>query len=145
MSAPVDISAEAVERLALRYSDLRYVAMGHGKVAATLRALRAALDAAERERDAYRSSEAEVLAENDALRFTLSNARLNDATGYARGVRDAAAILANNVCDLNRGKLIPVPERIRPMRDAVRGAYEDAILALLPATTTETKETRDAE
>ncbi len=128
-----------------------------------LRALRAALDAAERERDearergeadgdvvfsltqdvqALRGQLSDVLAENDALRFTLNNVRLNDATGYARGVRDAAAILANNVCDLNGGKLIAIPERIKPMRDTVRGAYEDAILALLPDATKEKNDDR---
>jgi hypothetical protein len=86
MSAPVDISAERCGLIAGSVNEATFE---------LILALRAALDAAERERDAYRSSEAEVLAENDALRFTLNNARLDDATGYARGVKDAAGLFEN--------------------------------------------------
>ncbi len=139
MSAPVDISAEAVERLAQQHSDAADSCeydgfLGEAKYhrirTATLRALRAALDAAEREIDHYQDlayyevggsprlwmdraeaaerklhdyghddwycggtvpgsfkavpSYRELRAERDAA----------DATGYARGVRDAAQRVA---------------------------------------------------
>lgn len=155
MSAP-DISAEAVERLAEDFDTMRCYHNGKGpeaawyeNAAATLRALRAALDAAERERDAYMSSEAEVLAESDALRFTLNNARLSDATGYARGEADGIRKAAEAVKGSMAVKLQLVDPHVQKFhgddryRD-VRAAYAAAILALLPATDA-TKETRDAE
>jgi hypothetical protein len=117
MSAP-DISREACERLAEDFDTMRSYhkatspeAAWHENAAATLRALRAALDAAERERNA-------------AIREIGNTAReataAADATGYARGVRDASCFYADGGADI----------------DAFAAAR-----ALLP--TTETKETRD--
>lgn len=144
MSAP-DISAEAVEHTAVQadevWADLLYLMgraslEGHevgqslgvatrqklAQTAAMLRALRAALDAAERERD-------EADARGDDWHDQASKFRHErdaaDATGYARGVRDAAGLFENAQSKSWMGVSIVI-----------------AILALLPATDA-TKETRD--
>ena len=117
MSAP-DISREGLQRLCAVLThnpDLRV-----RQAVAPILALRAALDAAERERDdkvqMYRMAESE----NTMLRETLNAA---DATGYARGVQDAAALClsrakANHHNGMPNGSML---------NDAA------AILALLPA------------
>lgn len=149
MSAP-DISAEAVERLAALSEEWDRWEMNapvpekwdHALHAATLRALRAALDAAERERDEARQ---ERDAEAAGLTWFRLEAKAADATGYARGVQDAVGAL----------KIIPVtvggpeshPDRVvaqfgLEVAEAMRSEATRSILALLPATDA-TKETRD--
>lgn len=145
MSAP-DISREAVERMAEDFDTMRCYHNGKGPEAAwyenaavTLRALRDALDAAERERDELRAAKWQVRhtdTANTMVQLALARDEAfaerdaADATGYARGVRDAADQI----------------KRLSVQRmGCVTRTYKDcsaAILALLPATT-ETKETRD--
>lgn len=68
MSDGVDIGREAVELRA------KTIELSWPDDARLFRALRAALDAAEAERDRLRAELADVLAENDAARFQLNNA-----------------------------------------------------------------------
>jgi flagellar biosynthesis/type III secretory pathway protein FliH len=141
MSAP-DISAEAVERLARaldatgRYTIDQLIGMEAESAAATLRALRAALDAAERERDeAHKQGYCEGYEDGE---------KAADATGYARGVRDAAdAAKAERITEATaHAHLIQTdPEWVEGYNSGLSD-LEAAILALLPATD-ETKETRD--
>jgi len=79
----IDTSREAVERLAerLNYDGLQLSA-------ATLRALRSELDAAERERDAWKLQSDDWQKRGWELG---KQADAADATGYARGAKDAAA------------------------------------------------------
>ncbi len=131
----VDISREACEREVWRQS---------GYTAALILALRAALDAAERERDAaqayaFRSQqiarEQAIEAHNaeDKCEQLVVERDAADATGYARGVRDAAAYHTAEAARL----------RVEHNRDPVSfpGSWVThhesdaaAILALLPAT-----------
>lgn len=148
MNAGADYSREAVERLAhgCDHFNGNWMIENSAEIAATLRALRAALDAAERERDEARSQLSDVLAENDALRFTLNNARLSDATGYARCVRDAALIAETHRADaehhMRRAKedCHSSEEQHQSGRWHASNDIEEDILALLTATK---KETRD--
>ncbi len=138
MSGGVDISASAVMKLdrdlrTISYSAEQGCAMREN-AAATLRALRAALDAAERERDEARI-DCDGLGHHVAILLQqyldAMNARdTADATGYARGVRDAAG---------EDGCRIRCDECVREKRRCLR---EAAILALLPDAT---KEKNDAE
>jgi hypothetical protein len=110
MSAP-DISREACERLAERldYDGLQLSS-------ATLRALRAALDAAERERDEARD-------DYETAMVTATNA---DATNYARGVRDAAAKVLDHWITVN------MSHNANQRELDARVQINAAILALLP-------------
>jgi hypothetical protein len=112
MTGAVDIGREACERLASWIETSGIILERNFALAeapALILALRAALDAAERERDAARRWAAEesgmLLAERHAA----------DAAGYARGVRDAAAFFA--------------PDGLVPLNPVFARA---AILALLP-------------
>lgn len=133
MSGGVDISAEAVEMLALirevgakgwREEGEEAFARIEDETAATLRALRAALDAAQEE--ATRRTREVELTYRVQMRLTAERDAA-DATGYARGVRDAA----NEAHE-------------RWVWGAPPEGTEGAILALLPAADA-TKETRNAE
>ena len=147
MTGAPDISAEAVERLAKGFGNPAYLMPAPLEVAATLRALRAALDAAERERDEARgklkgSYEEGLRDALDPLRLELARDAA-DATGYARGVRDAAGLL-NRLADEASARMPdggPFGLVARHVENT-RGLARD-ILALLPATDA-TKETRDA-
>jgi hypothetical protein len=155
MTAP-DISREACERLAgwheLEARALRMhnpnspampeIAEVQDETAALILALRAALDAAERERDEART-DCDGLGHHVAILLQqyldAMNARdAAAATGYARGVQDAA-IKAQTWLDAF-GSF--EPEHVTPQKwanDAVADIH-DAILALLP----KKKETNDA-
>lgn len=125
MSGAVDIGREALLRLSAVLThnpDLRV-----RQAVAPILALRAALDAAERERDEalekvanYRSHDRHMATVNSQIQRELDATRAQrnaaDATGYARGVRDAD--------ELARAYLIGRP----PAEDA----YRECILALLP-------------
>lgn len=118
MSGGVDISAEALEAMMLHFGNLP----NPDAAMATVRALRAALDAAEQQfREHVERAADDHIAARDAA----------DAAGYARGVREAAD---------KAGCRIRCDECVREKRRCLR---EAAILALLPATDA-TKETRDA-
>jgi hypothetical protein len=99
MSAP-DISREAVERLARVHEGFGWpsdVPTPEGTVTAvtvaTLRALRAALDAAQEE--ATRRTREVELTCRVQMRLTAERDAA-DATGYARGVQDAAALFPDS-------------------------------------------------
>lgn len=139
MSAP-DISPEAVEMHVQDMLTMRCTA-----AAATLRALRAALDAAERERDELQSTfrvrwNADMRAikrwqaahpgkeltwpdHADLVVWLLAERDAASATGYARGVRDAAGVCRQRLISRSYGS----------HADAYEYAM-NAILALLPAT-----------
>jgi hypothetical protein len=140
MSAPVDYSREACEVSVelLRLEDTR----SSDEIADQILALRAALDAAEREQYAagWKEGRDAMLADADTL---LADAKATaDATGYARGVRDAAGVVkevrdwdgSESYCDsCKNGQANPDKEEVA-----------NAILALLLATDA-TKEKNDAE
>jgi hypothetical protein len=117
MTGAVDYSASAVKRLAARLSaiPMDMTLNEFDEAAAILRALRDALDEAERERD-------EALGEAKIYR---------DATGYARGVRDAAAC-----CDAAKADAL---KHYGSAESVGADMAKNRILALLP----EKKETND--
>ena len=128
MSGGVDISAEAVERLAANCERVRHTFRLTNRecdeLAATLRALRAALDAAKRERDRWKAARDESERQYQQVMSELIAA---EDANYARGVRDAA----NEAHE-------------RWVWGAPPEGTEGAILALLPATDA-TKEKNDAK
>ncbi len=160
MIAPVDISAEAVadhlRRLSINRMHLNGRLDGDHVSAAyrfseqssdLIRALRAALDAAERERDEARKERSHQQGRADAnARKTAEEQRradAADATGYARGVRDAAGLaqrLKAQPCISGKCTCWPTCEARKT--DASLAEIAAAILALLPATDAP-KETRD--
>jgi len=119
MSAPVDYSREACERLAGWIETSGIIPERNSALAeapALILGLRAALDAAEREKDeAHKQGYCEGYEDGEKAAAT---------THHARGVRDAAGVLKK---ELNLG--------------AARIETYDSILALLPAN----KETPNAE
>lgn len=146
MSAP-DISHERCEQVAQHLRDRLF-----GQSAQLVRALRAALDAAERERDEARKERAHQQGRADAnARKTAEEQRradAADATGYARGLKWAAMIAETNRAHaehhMRRAKedCHASEEQHQSGRWHASNDIEKEILALLPATT-ETKETRD--
>lgn len=119
------MSAPDISRLLTALDALAKEQEPHGdfprELATAMRALRAALDAALADRDSHQRVAISCMQERDAA----------DATGYARGVRDAAEVCEKRLISRSYGS----------HADAYEYAM-NAILALLPAaTTTQTKET----
>jgi hypothetical protein len=160
MTGAVDIGREACERLADDLQMVRWPADQGCKMredaAHTLRALRAALDAAERERDEFQASfdlawdadmrgikrwqaahpgkELTWPGRDKLVAWLLSERDAADATGYARGVRDAANLI-NRIADEADGR---APDGgpfglVGRYAESARGLAKD-VLALLPAT-----------
>jgi hypothetical protein len=126
MSAP-DISREACERLSklLLGDDWASVRSCVPDTAALILALRAALDAAERERDDWRQGARAEAAIADTMKAERDAAA---ATGYARGVKDAAGVCEKRLISRSYGS----------HADAYEYAM-NAILALLPKEKTDAR------